>query len=496
MIAALLDLADRLGVQTPRPFDSMPVHYVIDLTAEGKILGITPTCGSSNKESGEFGLGKMMDCPTYFALKIRTGTQNEIQAAAGGGVSVAEAGHGDVREIFCTEIKTPKGKPLEIALIKSLIDEEGNTPEPQEEAESEDSDEIASDPDDDSDTGAKKGKSQYYRHVGWLKWINAFVDSNSSLDISKALKGFVDAKHRLEHPAILGLFSLPDPTKVGSSEAAPEEKKALAAALSKKRNAQLKQIAGARFTFRINGGVLLKNREFQTWWETTYAAEREKVLNVLPKGSDGFSRRDDEGSKRLTPVFPQIPNVPGGGTYCPLASFDKATTRSFGLEKYTLSMSLTTAERTAAALKWLLQDKSSHCVLGKKLVAVFWAVPPSKDAKPCAHDFAALLNEPDALQVLDFFHNIHGHAAAAPDASQFYCALLSSPKARITVRGWHTETLGRVVERAKGYFEAVSLPDVSQPGQSKASPIGNMVAATVPAKSKSGPAPPKDPIRN
>ena len=488
MIGELLDLADRLEVQTPRPFEPMPVHYFIDLTAEGEILGITPACGRRNEKNGEPELGKMMDCPAYFALKIKPSTVREIQAAGGGGVSVAEAGHGDVREIFCTEIETPKGKPPKIAIIEPPPGGV-EAPEPEEDVEGEDGDERLSEPDGDSDMGAKKGKNQYYRHDGWSKQMKGFIEAHSDLEVSRALRGFIDAKHRLASPGILDLFSLPDPNKVKASGATPKEEKKAKDDAAKGRNKQLKQISSARFTFRINGRVLLKSREFQKWWEEAYADERDKILKVLPPGRDGFSRRDDEGSRRLTPVFPHIPRVPGGGTYCPLASFDKAATRSFGLEKHTLSMSLTTAERAAAALRWLLQDKRSNCALGKKLVAIFWAIPSSKDAKPCPHDFATLLNEPDALQVLNFFHNIHGHAATAPDTAQFYCAILSSPKARITVRSWHTETLGRVGERAKGYFEAVSLPDVFQPGQSQASPIGDLAASTVPAKSKSGPTP-------
>jgi len=489
MIAELLDLADRLQISTPRPFELMPVHYFIDLSDEGQILAITPAYGSTEEKTGEPELGKEMDCPAYFPLK--TGTEGEIQAKAGGGVSVAEAGHGDVREIFCTEIKIPKGNTPKIQIIEPPAGRQGDASERKEEVDGEDDDESSSELEDDADLETKKGKNQHYRHDGWLKQINGFIEAEGfrDLEVSKALRSFIAAKYRLTNSAILDCFALPDPAKAEASAPTPEEKKKARDNATKRRNAQLKKIAGARFTFRMNGQLLLKNREFQKWWKNVYADERKKMLEVLPPGSDGFARRDDEGSTRLTPVFPHIPRVPGGGTYCPLASFDKAATRSFGLEKYTLSMSLTTAERVAAALKWLLQDKRNNCTLGKKLVVIFWAVPPAKDAKPCPHDFAALLNEPDALQVLDFFNNIHGHAATAPDTTQFYCAILSSPKSRITVRNWHTETLGHVGECAKAYFNAVSLPDVFQAGQKKASPLGELTDCTVPLKSKAGPTP-------
>jgi CRISPR-associated protein Csd1 len=431
-----------------------------------------------------------MECPAYFSLKLKDGTEDGIQAKAGGGVSVAEAGHGDTREIFCTEIKTPTGKPPRILVVEPPKGGHVDSPETAGQMDPEGNSEEESDSDNDSDAEAKVTKNQYYRHAGWLKQINGFIEADSYRDlaVSKALRGFIEAKPRLTDPVILNLFMLPDLDKTEAAAPAQEKKKAREAA-TKARNAKLKTIAGARFTFRIEGELLLKNHEFREWWKRAYADEREKMLKILLPGSDGFAQRDDEGSTRLTPVFPHIPGVPGGGTYCPLASFDKVATQSFGLGKHTLSMSLTTTERAAAALKWLLNEKGNNCSLGKKLVAVFWAVPPVKDASPCPHDFAALLNEPDAMQVLDFFKNIHGHAAAAPNVAQFYCAILSSPKSRITLRSWHTDTLGRVTESAEVYFDTVSLPDAFQPCQKKTSTLGELAAALVPEKSKAGAAP-------
>ncbi|MBZ5526258.1 MAG: type I-C CRISPR-associated protein Cas8c/Csd1 [Acidobacteriia bacterium] len=489
MIAELLDLADRLQIPTPRPFELMRVHYFIDLSEEGEILSITPACGNTKDRSGELELGKLMECPAYFSLKIKNGTENEIQAAAGGGVSVAEAGHGDTREIFCTEITTPKGKPPKVTMIQPPPVGQVAMPESDDDTSSDLDREDSSNQEEGVDSGVQAGKNQYYRHDGWMKRLNSFIVAYPKAEGSRAIKGFIAAKNRLTDPLVLAHFSLPDPAQAEMNASTAEEKKKARDAAAKECNALLKQIAGSRFTLRINGQVLLKNREFKEWWASSYAEERSRVLKVLPVGTDGFNFRFDEGSTRLTPVFPHIPSVPGGGMYCPLASFDKAATRSFGLEKYTLPMSLTTTERTAAALKWLLQDKRSNCTLGKKLVAIFWAVPPSKDAKPCSHDLVAMLTEPDALQVLDFFQNIHGQSAATFDAAHFYCAILSSPKSRITVRSWHTETLGRVTEWAKRYFEAVSLPDVFQPEQRKTSPLGDLTDSIVPPKNKSGPTP-------
>jgi len=474
MIAELMDLAGRLSTPTPQPFEVMPVHYLIDIASDGEIVAITPAYGSTNVGHNEPELGKRMKCPAYFPLKIKDGTESEIQAAGGGGVSVAEAGHGDIREIFCSEIK---GKPPKVTIIKPTKGRDLPLPDSD--------DPITADIEEEPD--ANTGKDQSYRHVRWLALLNTFISAHPNEPTAKSLNAFLCAKYRLSDPQVLALFGLPDPVMAVSSAVTTEEKAKAKELATKKRNAMLKQIAGARFTFRINGELLLHNRHFHNWWVDAYRSERNRVLQELPVGRDGFTTLTDEGSQKLTPVFPHIPKVPGGGTYCPFASFDKAPTRSFGLEKHTLNMSLTTAERTTAALKWLLQNKENNCVLGKKLVAIFWAVPALPDAEPLPNEFASLLNEPDALQVLDFFHNIHGHAAEAPDTGRFYCAILSSPKARITVRTWHTETLRHTTQYARRYFDAITLPDRLQAGRLQSSSLGELAAAVVPPKSKNGP---------
>ena len=127
--------------------------------------------------------------PSLFPLKIKTGTEHQVQASAGGGISVAEAGHGDVREIFCTKIKMPKGKSPKTTIIEPPTGGQVKVRESEEEVVGEDHD--------DSDSGAENGKKQYYRHDGWLKQIRGLIEAHSEIEVSTALSGFIDAKHRL-----------------------------------------------------------------------------------------------------------------------------------------------------------------------------------------------------------------------------------------------------------------------------------------------------------
>jgi CRISPR-associated protein Cas8c/Csd1 subtype I-C len=488
MIAELLDLAARLDIPTPCPFEKLRVHYLVDLDADGNLLGITPAYGSTKEKSGEPEIGKYMDCPVYFPLKLKSVEEPEIQSKGGGGISVAEAGHGDIKEIFCTQIRTPAGKSPIIEEIKppAGAQAEGSNAEEGQEEETEDEDE--------SET--KPGKNQHYRYSGWIKLIARYIDDERGKrsQLAKALKAFIDNEHRLTSTEVLAHFDLPDPERVAAAatgETDDEKKAAQKKAKSeatKTRNAQLKFIANAKFTFRVNGRILLSDPDFQAWWRRSYTEERTAMFGRLPIGSDGYDTDEDESSRRITPVFPNVnKGIPNSGMYCPLASFDKAPTKSFGLGRHTLSLSLKSSERAAAALKWLLQDSGSHCKLGEKLVAVFWAVPTDRQGIPIPLDFASLLNEPDALQVRNFFNNLHGHAAVSPDSARFYCTILSSPKSRITVRSWHTESLGRATQRADEYFCAVSLPNVFRGGALTASTLRELANAMAPPKGKSGP---------
>src|SRR5260370_5364189 len=158
-----------------------------------------------------------MECPAYFPLKIKNDTENEIQAAAGGGVSVAEAGHGDVREIFCTEIKTPKGKPPKITVIHPPPAGQVAVPKSDDDTGTDLDNEDSSNRDDGSDSGAKAGKNQYYRHDGWLKQLNRFIAAYPTHEGSRAMKGFIAANSCLTNPSVLAHFSLPDPDQAQAS---------------------------------------------------------------------------------------------------------------------------------------------------------------------------------------------------------------------------------------------------------------------------------------
>jgi CRISPR-associated protein Csd1 len=471
MIQALLDFADAVSLATPAAFERRPVHYFLELDLRGNLIGISPTCRTTEK--GEARLGKEFTCPAFFPLVLKNG---EVKANGGGGISVAELAAGDTMEVFRTRIVHPKGgEPSFEHLIPAA---NGSETEP--EGSTEDADE--------EEAGSKK--NQYYRHLNWKTLHKRlFKELRASGTLTQhhwAVWRFIVRVKHLDCPAYLGLLTLPDPAS--ASGATTEEAEKQQKRLKQQRNRILKDLGAARFAFRVAGRIMLSDSATVRWWKSEYARQRAEVAVKLPAGDDGYRPARIElieATNRLTPVFPIIRGIPKSGTWCPFASFDKAPFKSYGLGKMTAPLRVETAERVAGALNYLLKHPHHHFKLGN-IVAVFWAVRPLGALEE--FDIADLLDSeknPDPLEVFDFLKNLHGHAAAPPQKARFYCAMISSPKSRITVRSWHTATLGRVEARSRSYFETVSLP--SQWGERKISSLNELAEATISDSSKGGP---------
>jgi CRISPR-associated protein Csd1 len=444
MIQELLDFADAESMKTPAPLDRRRVQYFLDLDLEGNLIGVSPTCG--RVENGREELGKDFECPVFFPLKLSD--KGEVISNGGGGNPVAELLTGDTMEIFDVRLS----ENGECVSTKGTKDEE--------------------------------------RRKQWLKLhdlVFRYVRRKGRLSRHhEAVWKFVQKPIPLSE--CLDLFDLPNPTEEAKCGNTADDQKKLKEKAEKARKAALKQIAAARFAFRVAGKVTLKDRVLLDTQREHYGWQRKRVVRQLKiEGSTGndswhFDPALAHATGCLTPVFPNIAGVPvlsgGPNNWCPLASFDKAPFKSYGLDSRTLPMRLETAERAAAALNYLLRHDDHHLKLGG-VVAIFWTVPVSGRVEP--PDFIEFFDKPDALEVRDFLRNIWGHAASPPQSGKFYCALLSSPKARITVRAWHDALLPEVSRNVDEHFDTVSLPDLNERGSLKASTLTEMAKATVSA---------------
>jgi len=222
----------------------------------------------------------------------------------------------------------------------------------------------------------------------------------------------------------------------------------------------LKKAVSQQFSFRVAGQLIVADSKIRQWWESEYEKRRNAVVEKLPKGIDAFPHSDrDDCYGTLTLYFPHVSGVPGGGGWCPLASFDKAPSQSYGLGPMTASVRLEVAEKATAALNWLLHDESSHLRMGDAVV-IFWAVDEATSSNPPQPlGFGELMEKADPLQVREFLKSAWGVHSNVPVTSRFYAAVLSSPQSRITIRSWHTETLPNTIAYFRRWLESSLLPN-------------------------------------
>ena len=197
-------------------------------------------------------------------------------------------------------------------------------------------------------------------------------------------------------------------------------------------------------SFRVNGVLLCRSPELRAWWASRIARQRERVLELLPPGTDFYR----EGIGKLTDYAPVVFNR------IPFVSYDKAPFMSFGLGKQTTPYRLETAEKAAAGLNLLLNADDCHMRLGD-LTAVFWA---ANGEQTVSADFAELLDEADPLSVKDFLSGVWASRESSSDLTRFHAAVLSKTKGRFAVRGWHTDTLPNAQANVRRWLGALAVP--------------------------------------
>ncbi len=429
MLIELIALSERMGFTGVEPFALRDVHWMIDLDEQGNLDGISPSVklvvgkdGQTREERGKLAL-----CPTAFYMKVDE--KGKVSASAGGGNVPALLGVGRTVEIFRQEVSQEKGKTGEVVEVSSVKDKR--------------------------------------RHANFVALHRTFAADYSQSKSAAAILRFLEQGPQLiPHQFI--------PTKEHDSKEAQRTRKV-------ERDSQLAKLNSEYITFRVAHRPVLRDKDFVAWWTKYYDDQRQPALKVLPKGTDLLSSEADHVG-RLARVFPHIAGVPNGGGYCPLASFDKEPSQSYGLGDLTAPMLLENAEKAAAALNWLLREDSTHIRLGSDLVAVFWAVELSKpEEAPKALPFAGLMADP--LQVKEYFRAVGKGVRRQIDQSTFYAAILSSPQSRVTVRNWHTSTLPEADRHLHQYFLAISLTS-DEDSEFFTFPIGLLADITIAPRKK------------
>lgn len=215
---------------------------------------------------------------------------------------------------------------------------------------------------------------------------------------------------------------------------------------SEEREAALKRLTADQpdlISFRVGGALACRCPELRAWWASRIARQRERVLELLPPGTDFYQ----EGAGKLTDYAPVVFNS------IPFVSYDKAPFMSFGLGKQTTPYRLETAEKAAAGLNLLLNADDCHMRLGD-LTAVFWAANAERTVPA---DFTELLGEADPLSVKDFLTGLWASRESSSDLTRFHAAVLSKTKGRFAVRGWHTDTLPNAQANVRRWLGALAV---------------------------------------
>lgn len=427
MLNELMQLADRLNLTGSSPFIKKKIHWFIDLNADGELVNLSPTVSNWIKaKTGETqeNRGKEYLSPVAFYIKINE--SGKIIAAGGGGKAVAEPGTGNIPEVFCKEINVDKNK----VNIQPLKD------------------------------------SDNYKYSNLLSLHKDFADTYPNSYLAKAVYHFLQKSTSISLEDIFSEIFMYDKDEDFYRK-------------------KIKEIAIETFSFRVSGKLILNDSSFKKWWENEYTDSRNKILSVLPEGVDLLSDERNSYGK-LTTVFPHISGVPNGGPYCPLASFDKDPFQSYGFDSITTPMQLKNAEKIGASLNWLLHDEYSHLKISD-IVSVFWSIPQQSEAKIEKPTFVSLLESSDPFEVKEYLSSPWTHARNEIETSKFYMALLSSPKARITLRSWRAETLKEAEKILKSYFETILM---SLDGEDTTFSISELAAVTVRKPKKGQPAKP------
>lgn len=229
--------------------------------------------------------------------------------------------------------------------------------------------------------------------------------------------------------------------------------------------------------FRVGGQLALNNAQIKEWWKTKYKALRREELKGVKKNKsdrkifakparDAFQSDNKRGilTKASPCVFPKIP----------LISFSSASFQSYGLGKRTAQLRLDTAEKTAAALKAMANDKNTHIKMGDQDV-VFWAsVEKGKESLDC--DFLTLIASADTLAVRDYLVSTWGGVSKDINSASFNMILLKKGSGRFAVKSMTSGSLGKVDENFKEYFKAIQLGDAAPTG------INLLAECTIPRK--------------
>jgi CRISPR-associated protein Csd1 len=479
MLTELILLSERMKFTGSEPFVKRDIHWVIDLDSHGTLKGISPTAKPETKQKKKSAdkKGKSFRCPSAFHMVI--GKSGEIGAAAGGGNVPTLLGVGRTVEIFGAKLKQEKGRGVQVVQVGS---------DSRKGEELEGGDLGIGDEENEPDEKNKDVK----RNKNFLRLHERFAENYPQNPVAFAVLQFLRAKPELQVSDFFPVPAMSDKESGGDEQNTTSEVEKKSDKTNVK-TTDVMRLNGEYLTFRVDGKLLLKDKDFIEWWERYYDDQKKAVLKELKDGTDLISEPANRLGK-LTVRFPNVERTANSGEYRPFAAFDKDPFESYGLGATTTPLLLENAEKITAAFNWLLREDNHHLNLGSDLTSIFWAVvdlsPLEDDEKPKFSAFARLLNEKDSLQVRNFLTSPFAGRFQETDPMDFYAAILFWPKSRVVVRSWHTSTLPMAERHIRKYFKALNLAGKDD-SEIVVYPISLLADITIPPRKKSDKAKPQ-----
>ncbi|MEI6647169.1 MAG: type I-C CRISPR-associated protein Cas8c/Csd1 [bacterium] len=225
------------------------------------------------------------------------------------------------------------------------------------------------------------------------------------------------------------------------------------------------------FTFRVNGELLLENKEMLNWWRSQHSTEVSATKTSASKGLCIITGQPDQPIAETHGV--KIMSVPGGqAAGASLVSFDKDAFSSYGFSKsQNCPTSVDAATAYCTALNHLIQSEDTSLRLGNTVLC-FWAV----QTKSAGSLFAGLLNKPDPQTVSKFMKSPWaGFERELAKKDLFIAVTFKGCSGRVAVSNWIQKPLDQAIENVARWFDDLDIvvPAKNEPSATKKAAIKN-----------------------
>ena len=232
---------------------------------------------------------------------------------------------------------------------------------------------------------------------------------------------------------------------------------------------------GDRFSFEVEGRLLLYEDPVQRYWREQFEQERRDQTEGTERGLCIVT--GERGAQIAQTHGVKVKRVPGASPMgASIVSFDKPAFTSYGFKKsLNAPTSIRAAEGYASALNRMLGLENHSIRLSQAAVCCFWT-RDGTDTGP----IAGILNEEDPIEVRKFLRSPWAGLSREARADRFYAATFAGNSGRVVVRHWTDAALESVIENLRRWFQDLELEPLFRPSEKMpALALSELAGATV-----------------